>query len=96
MLNASNCYAKGPSLTFTADGFIDFNKDQIKIKGTVVPENILNSAISNIPLIGSAFNSKKGNSLIGASYTISGTIDDPKTSSNPLSILAPGVLREAF
>jgi hypothetical protein len=96
MLIASNCYAKGPSLTFTADGFIDFNKDQIKIKGTVVPENILNSAISNIPLIGSAFNSKKGNSLIGASYTISGTIDDPKTSSNPLSILAPGVLREAF
>jgi hypothetical protein len=96
IMQTNKCYAKGPSLTFTADGSIDFNKDQINIKGTVVPENILNSAISNIPLIGNAFSSKKGNSLIGASYTITGTIEDPKTSSNPLSILAPGVLREAF
>jgi hypothetical protein len=90
------CYTKGPSLTFTANGTIDFNADTVKIKGSVLPENIINTAVKNIPIIGSAFSGKKGHGFFGASYTMEGSIDDPTVSSNPLSLLAPGALRDVF
>ncbi len=96
VIDLNGCYTKGPSLTFTAEGKVDFNTDTVKIRGTVVPENIINTAVKSIPILGAAFSSKKGHAFLGASYTIEGPIDDPKTRSNPLSILAPGVLKEAF
>lgn len=96
VVTLKGCYAKGPSLTFTADGTINFNTDTVKIKGNVTPENIINTAVTSIPILGSAFKGKTGHALIGASYTVEGPIDDPKARSNPLSILAPGILKDAF
>ena len=96
LLSLNNCYVKGPTLTFTADGKLNFNDNSIKINGNVIPENILNLVARNIPVIGNAFKGKKDHALIGASFTVEGSIEDPQTSTNPLSLLAPGFLKEAF
>jgi len=42
------------------------------------------------------FVSKKGEGLFGVTYTLQGDIDAPKVSTNPLSVLAPGILRRLF
>lgn len=96
ILVLNDCYVTGPTLAITATGKIDFDKDAIEIKGSVIPENILNMIARNIPIFGNIFKNKKDHALIGASYKIDGSVKDPSISSNPLSVLAPGFLKEVF
>lgn len=96
VMTLNDCYTKGPSLTITGRGTVDFDRDTINMKGTVIPENILQTAIRNIPIIGEAFKGSKDHAILGTSYSVSGSLSDPKVSSNPLSILAPGVLKDIF
>lgn len=89
-----DCKSIGKTLAITASGELNFDKNAIKVSGTVIPENILNKAINNIPIIGNFFGSN--NAFIGVNYNIEGQIDDPKVYTNPLSMLTPGFLRQIF
>lgn len=95
-LNLEDCYMSGPTMAITGTGEIDFNSDVIKVKGQLIPENIINKILKNIPVIGSAFNGDRNTEALGVSYSVSGSIDDPEVSSNPLSILAPGLMKNLF
>jgi hypothetical protein len=48
--------------------------------------------IGNIPIIGQILTG--GDALLAATYTISGDPDDPSVGVNPLSVLAPGIIRK--
>ena len=80
----------------TADGYIDRPKNQVALKGSLVPAYGINSLISNIPLLGDILASKKGEGIIGVTYSATGNADEPKISTNPLSALTPGILRRIF
>jgi hypothetical protein len=80
----------------TADGYIDRPKSQIAIKGSLVPAYGLNSFISNVPLLGDLLASRKGEGIFGVTYSMSGPTDQLALSTNPLSVLAPGILRRLF
>lgn len=88
----------GAAMGITVDnGWIDRKGKQVKIEGTVVPSYTLNTALDNIPLVGSLLTGGKGKGIFAASYTVSGSYpDETKLSVNPLSMLAPGFLRKAF
>ena len=86
--------AVGSELGITASGQIDLKKDMIEIRGTIVPAYTINSLIGKIPVIGPLITGGKGGGIFAASYEITGPVDDPKTSVNPLSTLAPGFLRK--
>lgn len=88
--------AHGPSIGVTATGKVDFKKDVLDIRGTVVPAYAVNSFLSNIPLIGDLLVGGKGEGMFAATYHARGPIDDPELSVNPLSALAPGFLRGLF
>jgi hypothetical protein len=60
----------------------------LNMRGVLSPVYILNA-------IGSVL-TRKGEGLIGFSFTLKGTADDPKVQVNPLSGLAPGMFRELF
>jgi len=86
---------KGPSIALTGEGDINFNDDSIYIKGTVVPENIINKAVKKIPILNKLLGSdNKNEEAIGVKYKVKGTVSDPKVKVNPLSILAPGFLKK--
>jgi hypothetical protein len=80
----------------TADGYIDRPKNLVALKGSLVPAYGLNSLISNIPVIGDILASKKGEGIIGVTYSATGNADQPNISTNPLSALTPGILRRIF
>jgi hypothetical protein len=88
--------ASGPSIGVTADGYIDRATNQIALQGAVAPLYGINGLLGSIPVLGDVFVSKKGEGLFGITYTMQGSIDDPKLSTNPLSVLAPGILRRIF
>ncbi len=80
----------------TAEGYIDRPHNQIALKGSLIPAYGINSLISNIPLLGNILASKKGEGIIGVTYSATGNADEPKISTNPVSAFAPGILRQIF
>jgi hypothetical protein len=85
--------ASGPSLGIQARGRLDLDGDRIDLEGTIVPANALNSLFGRIPIIGEVL---FGPGLFAARYTLRGPRDAPDVAINPLSALAPGVLRNIF
>ena len=81
-------------LTFT--GKVDENKDIVDGFGTVIPSYTLNSILGNIPILGQLLVGRRGEGIFGFSYKLKGKAEDPKISVNPVSALAPGILRRMF
>ncbi|HEY2033194.1 MAG TPA: AsmA-like C-terminal domain-containing protein, partial [Rhizomicrobium sp.] len=88
--------AAGPAIGITADGYLDRAHNQIALKGTLAPVYGLNSVLGAIPLLGDVLVSKKGEGIIGMTYSVSGDADQPNLSVNPLAALAPGIFRRIF
>jgi hypothetical protein len=80
--------AVGASLGVSMDGYYDLTRKQMDFQGVFTPVYMLNS-------IGSLL-TRKGEGLIGFTYRLGGTPDAPQVQLNPLSALAPGMLREIF
>lgn len=81
----------GSSVGLTFSGVMDRGKKTTDISGTIIPMTEVNSLISKIPLVGNILGGSTG--LIAATYSMKGPTNDPDVSVNPLSVLAPGILR---
>jgi len=96
VISVRDVRATGPAIGGTAEGYIDRPKNAIALKGSLVPLFGLNSVLGNIPLLGTVITSKEGEGIIGMTYSVTGNADEPSVSVNPLSALAPGILRRIF
>ena len=94
IIELSDCVAKGSSVVITAKGDIDLKKDKVGIKGKLIPENIINSTIKNIPILRNVLGGKDKKGAIATTYTITGTLDNMSANTNPLSILAPSFIKD--
>ncbi|MCW5730706.1 MAG: AsmA-like C-terminal domain-containing protein [Alphaproteobacteria bacterium] len=88
--------AWGSAMGFTGTGNVNFRQGEMALSGTIVPSYTINSLLGYIPLLGRVFTSREGEGLFGAVYQVQGPISEPKVSVNPLSALAPGILRRMF
>ncbi|USG59969.1 hypothetical protein NBZ79_12355 [Sneathiella marina] len=84
------------SIGITVTGKISQPKGTIDAFGTVIPSYTLNSALGNIPILGTLLVGKKGEGIFGFSYKVTGGLEDPDVSVNAVSALAPGILRRMF
>ena len=80
----------------TADGTIDRTSGTCDLRGNVIPAYTLNSALGKVPLLGRLFVGGKGEGVFGIDYRVSGAIADPTVRVNPLTSVAPTVLRQWF
>lgn len=87
--------AMGPSIGLNVNGIINRKNDTVDLHGTILPYNAINVFLSKVPLVSQLLGGK-GGGIFGFQYGISGPIDDPTTSVNPLSVLTPGILRNVF
>ncbi len=71
-------------------------KGQMDLRGTFLPAYGLNNALSKIPFIGLALGGGTKTGLIGITYRLAGKAKNPKIQVNPMSIMAPGILRQVF
>jgi len=89
--------ATGTSLGFTASGALYTHADVLEMRGTVIPVYALNAAFGNIPVLGEILTgSEKGGGVFAANFTMTGPAEKPDVTVNPLSALAPGILRNIF
>lgn len=80
--------AIGASLGVSMAGIYSSETKALALQGVISPIYLLNG-------IGS-FLTRKGEGFFGFNYKIRGTVDMPKISVNPLSILTPGMFRDLF
>ncbi len=95
-LDVTELRAYGGAIGIKADGFYDFNSETLDFAGTLVPAYTINSVLGNIPLLGPLLLGGKGEGIFAANFRVSGPRDAPQVTVNPLSVLAPGVLRKLF
>jgi uncharacterized protein YhdP len=86
----------GSQLGLTAKGNLDLGRERIDLSGTIVPVYGLNWAIGKIPIIGDFLRGSEGVGAFAMTYTVSGDTAEPSIRVNPLSVLAPGTIRELF
>lgn len=81
----------------TMAGDVDFSRNALRLAGSYLPASQLDSVLAAIPLLGQTIFAGGGRSgLLGVSYRLSGPIDAPSLSVNPLSAIAPGIFRRLF
>lgn len=86
----------GPALGLTAKGQVDFNTQEMDIDGTVIPAYTVNRMLGKIPVLGAILTGGEGGGVLGVTYGIDGSFEEPDISVNALSALAPGFLRGLF
>ena len=86
----------GGALGLNVEGELDFATNRMNLRGTVVPFSFFNAVIGVIPIVGDVLTGGKGGGVVAATYQAKGKIDDPEISVNPVSFLAPGILRRIF
>ncbi|OLF73104.1 hypothetical protein AWH62_09165 [Maricaulis sp. W15] len=88
--------ARGSALGVTGAGTIDFADSHAAIDGNLAPSYVINSLFGGLPIIGEVLVSRPGEGVIGITYSVEGPFDSLTVFANPLSALAPGVLRRMF
>lgn len=84
----------GPEIGLTFDGFIDFPRDRLDLSGSYVPAYALNSLLSNIPVVGVVIAGGQNEGIFALNYRVTGTLTAPVVRVNPLSAIAPGLIRK--
>ncbi|HZL30173.1 MAG TPA: DUF3971 domain-containing protein [Pseudolabrys sp.] len=86
---------RGPVVGATIEGQIDYVKNDVHLRGTFVPFYGLNNmfGLGQIPIVG-LFLGGTNEGLLGITYEAVGPPGSPRISVNPVSAIAPGLLRK--
>jgi len=86
---------RGQAIGATVDGYIDYTRDEVRMRGTFVPLYGLNNMFGQIPIFG-LFLGGSNEGLLGVTYEVVGPPGAPVLRVNPISAVAPGLLRKFF
>lgn len=87
---------QGPVVGATIDGQVDYARNAVRMSGTFVPLFGLNNMFGQIPLIGPILGGGRNEGLLGVTYEVVGSPGQPVLRVNPISAVAPGLLRKVF
>ncbi len=86
----------GPSMGGKASGVVNFDQDSINLTGQVIPLSTLSDITSQVPILGELLSGTNKDGIFVADFEITGSMSDPKVTTNPLSSMAPGIIRDIF
>jgi hypothetical protein len=85
---------RGPLVGATVEGNIDYVRDDVHLRGTFVPFYGLNNMFGQIPIVGLFLGGGNKEGLLGINYEAVGPPGAPRITVNPVSAMAPGLLRK--
>ena len=93
-LDVSDMVIWGQQVGFTLQGHVDYGRDRVDIGGTFVPGYAFNNAFAQVPVVGALLGGgSQYGGLFAVNFRITGSASAPTMSINPLSAIAPGILR---
>ncbi|MHA1539347.1 MAG: YhdP family protein [Alphaproteobacteria bacterium] len=84
----------GSAIGFTAKGTANTKLKTINVTGLMIPAHTFNKALASIPVVGTILTGIDGEGLFAVDYAIEGKLNAPTVVVNPLSSIAPGMLRD--
>jgi hypothetical protein len=93
-MSVSDGVVRGPLMGATIEGNIDYVKDQVHLRGTFVPLYGINNMFGQIPIVGLFLGGGSNEGLLGITYEAVGPPSAPRVRVNPVSAIAPGLLRK--
>lgn len=87
---------RGPAMGVTLNGSMNLKEKQLRLNGVYVPAYGLNNAFSRIPIFGTIVGGRRNQGLLGVTFRVSGNLDSPLLTVNPISAIAPGIFRRIF
>ncbi len=87
---------RGPVIGATIDGNIDYTRDEVLLRGTLVPLYGLNNMFGQIPIVGMFLGAGDKEGLFGITYEVNGPPGNTRIKVNPISAIAPGIFRKLF
>lgn len=95
-LSITNGVLRGPLIGSTFQGTVYDPNGRMDITGTFMPLYSVNRIFGEIPLLGLFLGNGPDKGLIGITYRLAGEFGNPRLEVNPISVIAPGFLRELF
>jgi hypothetical protein len=93
-LDVSDMVIWGQQIGFTLQGNVDYGRDRVDIGGTFVPGYAFNNAFAQVPVVGALLGGgSQYGGLFAVNFRIAGAASAPTMTINPLSAIAPGILR---
>jgi len=87
---------RGPTVGATMDGVLDYAGNDVRLRGTFVPLYGLNNMFGQIPIVGLFLGGGDKEGLVGITFEVVGPPGAPVLRVNPISAVAPGLLRKVF
>ena len=92
----SSIRASGEAVGVTMLGFFDRTTKKIDVSGNLVPVNQISKIIGGLPLLGDLITGIDKSGIFVTQFKVTGTSDDMKISVNPVTSVAPGLVRDLF
>ena len=90
----SNGFVRGSDLGLTFEGEMNFNTQDFKINGTLIPAYTLNTLITSLPIVGEIITAgSPEDGILAASFNISNINKKLNIAFNPVSVLVPSLIR---
>lgn len=85
----------GPSMSLRLDGSYDTDAKELNFDGKMAPGIPLNRLVGKIPLLGRLLTGSQ-DGLVVADFKLKGSTADPQINVRPLSVITPGLLKDAW
>ncbi|MGB0507310.1 MAG: AsmA-like C-terminal domain-containing protein [Pikeienuella sp.] len=89
-----DAYARGTGIGLSIEGEYRIEEGELDMDGVFTPFYALNGAVNNVPILGTLLTGGDGQGLLAFNYSVKGKAEDPDVRVNPLSVLAPGILKK--
>ncbi len=88
--------ASGEAVGVNMLGVYDRVTKKVDVSGNLVPVNQISKLLGKVPLLGDFIAGIDKIGVFVSQFTVTGTTDDMRTAVNPVSSIAPGLLRDLF
>lgn len=95
-LRVENGVVRGEQVGATFQGVVRDESGRMDLTGTFMPAYGLNRLFGELPIIGAILGNGRDRGLLGITFRLSGSTEEPRLTVNPLSFIAPGVFRQIF
>jgi hypothetical protein len=96
VVTLDDAIARAPLLAVKVSGEVDEVDGGLDLVGVISPAYALTGVFNAIPVLGQILSGGAGEGILAMTFRVRGSLEDPRFTVNPLSLLTPGILRGVF
>ena len=95
-VDVADAVVYNPLVGMTTQGYVDFAHNSIDLSGDFIPAYGVNNFVGHIPILGVILSGGSNEGIFAVNYRLTGSLDKSTLTVDPLSAVAPGILRKVL